>query len=489
MVKIKRILFVLFGCFCLCVQIVPVSAHYDTAYWNETSSSGSHSNWMSRMKDSTRVSQMSIPGTHDTMAHKADLLGRDIARTQSMSLSQQLESGIRFIDIRAKYKNTYFQIHHGDANTGYNLDDVLTTTKTFLQNHPTETVFMRFQQENSSANDTQMANLFRQYHNKYKQIFWNPYESENSSNPQMKELRGKIVLISDVLSITDGLNYRLINKQDAYDIPNNWELYTKWLHIKNQLNIAKNTGEYNQTIYMNYLSGSGGVFPYFVASGHASPGTSSNRLATGLTEPGFHAYYPDFPRVDWFGVFATIAFEGTNTLTANWIGGQKPNYVGFIVADFPGERLIKQVIDCNFRNEISGEKMLYLKAFPNYVVDYNQHDGNVTMWDNNKTVNQKWIFEYDESKNAYKIRSKVNRNTILAWNDYLGGNNVFTTPDQSKLEHFWILDKQENGYIIRNYKNRNLILTVSSSQSPYNSLNMIVRERYADNKYNVFTIA
>lgn len=483
----KQYWIALIACLCLSVTILPVSAHYDTAYWNETRAGANNPNWMAQISDTTRVSQMSIPGTHDTMAHRANLLGADITRTQSMSLEQQLQSGIRYLDIRAKYHTSYFQIHHGSVNTGYHFDDVMMTTKQFLQAHPTETVFMRFKQEQSNASDDQMEQLFHKYYNRYKESFWNPDQSENRYNPQMKELRGKIVLISDVLSITEGLNYRHINKQDNYHVPNNWELYTKWNHVKQQLHVTSTLSKYNDTIYMNYLSGSGGSFPYFVASGHTSPGTGASRLATGLTEPGFHSYYPDFPRVNWFGVFATIAFEGINTLTANWIAQNKPSYVGFVVADFPGERLIEQIIRCNF-NKLSGEYQLSLNGFPNDVVDFNQEDGNITMWQRNNGNNQAWILDYDHDVHAYKIRSKVNRNIILAWNDYRGSKNVFATQDQSKQEHYWILEEKQGGYIFHNFKDPSLILTTTAPDQPYNGLNLIVRVKYGDDRFDIFQL-
>lgn len=484
--KRKKYCLTFIACLYLGIAITPVSAHYDTAYWNETRVSGDNSKWMSQLPDSTRISEMSIPGTHDTMAHKANLLGADNARTQSMTLPQQLYSGIRYIDIRAKYKNTYFQINHGITDTGYTFNDVMLSLRQYLKENPSETIFMRFKQEDSSASDDQMKKLFSQYYNEYESIFWKPKQSENSQNPQLRELRGKVVLVSDVLSITEGLNYRNIRTQDNYHLNTNWDLYTKWNRVKDQLNTANNQSS-NNTIYMNYLSGSGGSMPYFVASGHSSPGTGDARLATGLTEPGFHYRYPDFPRVNWFGTFATIAFEGTNTLTANWIERNKPKYVGFIVADFPGERLINNIIRTNF-GKLSGEYKLNLKSFPNYVVDYHLEDQNITMWNKNNGINQSWVLEYDHNVRAYKIRSKVDYNTILAWNAYRGSNNVFATQDQSKSEHYWLLEEKNGGYIIRNYRDQNLILTIAEPKRPYDDLNLIVHEKYTNDQFNIFRL-
>lgn len=318
-------------------------AHYDTAYWNELSATQKCSGWMDWLPDEMLLSDLSLPGTHDTMTGGVNLYGHDMARTQAMTLKQQLESGIRVIDIRAKHNGGSFPIHHGIVYLGVDFEDVLKDVRDFLRQNPTESVFMRFKQEESSASDPEMEELFKKYYDRYKDIFW--VNTSGTTNPKVGDFRGKLVLLSDVLSLNKyGLSYRDINKQDDYHLNTNWDLYAKWDKIKAQLNRSNNS---SGTIYMNYLSGSGGSFPYFVASGHSSPGTSAGRLVTGLTEPGWKGVYPDFPRGAWFGIFATIYFEGTNTLTADYLKKHKIALAGMVMADFPGERLINSIIDCN----------------------------------------------------------------------------------------------------------------------------------------------
>lgn len=125
-------------------------------------------------------------------------------------------------------------------------------------------------------------------------------------------------------------------------------MYSKWLKVKAQLIKASK----NKQDYINFLSGSIGSFPYFVASGHSSPETKAPRLLTGLTTPGWNNTYPDFPRVSCFIGICSIAFEGVNTLTKNYIINNKLNYVGIVVADFPGSGLINAIIDTNRKNGI-----------------------------------------------------------------------------------------------------------------------------------------
>lgn len=323
----------------------PIYAHYDTAYWNEGKKAQVRSGWMDWLPNDRMLSELSLPGTHDTMAWRADLFGLDIARTQTMTLEDQLISGIRVIDIRAKYDNgKKFPIYHGITDLKVDFEEVLSTIKDFLKKNPTEFILMRFSQENSSASNREMAELFLSYYSKYQEIFF----KGDFYNPTVGEMRGKLVLLSNVISLNGyGINYKSLVTQDDYYLATNWDLYSKWEKIKNHLNRTDNI--YFDNVYMNYLTASGGVFPYFVASGHASPQTNAARLATGLTEPGFWYKYPDFPRGNWFGVIATIYFEGTNTLTANFLNDNKIRRSGIIMADFPGERLINAIIECNLR--------------------------------------------------------------------------------------------------------------------------------------------
>lgn len=332
--------------FCLISSVtVNVSAHYDTAYWNEGKRAQTRSGWMDWLPNDRKLSELSLPGTHDSMAWRSNLVGADITRTQTTNLYEQLISGIRAIDIRVKCEGNSFPTHHGIVYLGEDFGDVLKTIRTFLTENPTEAVFMRFSQEASSASDLEMKRVFDIYYKEYGDIFY----KGSSQNPTVGEVRGKLVFLSNVLSLNGyGINYRNIYTQDDYHLNTNWDLYSKWEKIKVHLNTSDDLSD-RDVIYMNYLSGSGGSFPYFVASGHVSPGTGAARLATGLTEPGFRHSYPDFPRVNWFGVFATIAFEGTNTLTADYLNKHKISRSGIVMADFPGERLINAIIDCNLR--------------------------------------------------------------------------------------------------------------------------------------------
>ncbi|MFR6335633.1 MAG: hypothetical protein ACLUMN_05770 [Oscillospiraceae bacterium] len=55
-------------------------------------------NWMSAVPDSTKLSNMSIPGTHDSCTQNVDM--RYIFQCQDASIATQLKCGYRYLDMR-----------------------------------------------------------------------------------------------------------------------------------------------------------------------------------------------------------------------------------------------------------------------------------------------------------------------------------------------------------------------------------------------------
>jgi 1-phosphatidylinositol phosphodiesterase len=322
---------------------VAAQAHKSRGYSHDEGAKTSNTSWMTALKDSVLLSELSIPGTHDSMAR----YGSNIPKAQTMTLEQQLDSGIRLIDIRCWHVLNTFEINHGPVYQGTNLGDVLKTVVGFLVNHPGETVVMRIKEEFTDIQNTESfeKGFTTRYWNNYIDYFYH----EPSNNPPLSLMRGKIVLLENFSDKTYGIHYDKGNGfdiQDDFHLDSNADLYNKWQHVKAQLKQA-NDGDTNVK-FINFLSGSGGSFPYFVASGHFDPGTSSARLATGRTTPGWKSW-KDFPRVNCAIGICTIAYEGTNVLTYDRLGHDYKKRVGLLFADFPGPGLIERTIALNDR--------------------------------------------------------------------------------------------------------------------------------------------
>lgn len=319
-------------------------AHETRAYSHDGEAKTSNPDWMTGLRDDVLLSELSIPGTHDSMSREH---GGDFAKTQSMTLSNQLESGIRVLDIRCRNIQDVFAIHHGSVFQGMYFGDVLATVLNFLKDHPGETVLMRVKKEQDDANNT------RSFEETFLKRYWEPNETHmwqgTSSNPTLGELRGKIVILQDFDRDNQrfGMAYRSFSTQDDWELNSISDLYDKWTKVKKQL-AAADSGD-SSTKYMNYLSAAGSwgslgtPYPYFVASGHSNPKTNASRLPTGKTTPGWKGWR-DFPRVNCGLGICTIAYEGTNVLTYERLDDDYKNRVGIIMADFPGPGLIDRII-------------------------------------------------------------------------------------------------------------------------------------------------
>jgi 1-phosphatidylinositol phosphodiesterase len=326
--------------------IASTTGHYDAAYFRKASDGFSErKNWMAQIRGSVRLNEMAIPGTHDSAANGN---GNDILYTQAMNFDEQLRFGIRFFDIRVRHFRNSFPLHHGAFFLDKFFNNFLDSVHGFLQQNPSETVMFRLKNEHTDVENTETRlQTLDKYLSRY-----NTYLRNTNRDITLDQARGKFIIFSDDGEFNDrGIVYGQSEIQDAFDLQTNWDLYRKWEKVRVQLNIAANGNQ--NTFYINYLSGSGGSFPYFVASGHSSPGTSAPRLSTGRTTPGWKDSYPDFPRIDCFIGICTIAFEGTNILTRDAIKNlNKQNQkrtVGIIMADFPGDDLINEIVRNNNR--------------------------------------------------------------------------------------------------------------------------------------------
>ena len=76
----------------------PALAHETTAYSHESTIGLTSTDWMKPLSDATRLSELSIPGTHDSGAYRwggTTSQEAEYVLTQSMNLAEQLKSGIR----------------------------------------------------------------------------------------------------------------------------------------------------------------------------------------------------------------------------------------------------------------------------------------------------------------------------------------------------------------------------------------------------------
>ncbi|CAM5227791.1 1-phosphatidylinositol phosphodiesterase OS=Streptomyces microflavus OX=1919 GN=G3I39_03625 PE=4 SV=1 [Streptomyces microflavus] len=115
--------------------------------------------WMGGLPDGTALQRLTIPGTHDSGAR----FGGPWSECQNTTIAQQLESGIRFLDVRCRITGGSFAIHHGASFQNMMFGDVLVACWNFLAARPSETVLMRVKQEYSSESDAAFRAIFDDY--------------------------------------------------------------------------------------------------------------------------------------------------------------------------------------------------------------------------------------------------------------------------------------------------------------------------------------
>ena len=274
----------------------------DPDLWISSSDPGvRNTDWMNSIPDSRMISDMSIPGTHDSLA----LYGNVWSTCQSLSLLMLLSVGVRFFDVRCRHYKTSLPIHHGSFFQKRHFSDVLRDMNSFLTSNPSEFLLVRVKEEYNPKDpsrpfwktvETRMAN--------YPGLFW-----MDKSIPTIGQVRGKIVLLTDfpsdkVLGIPYNSMGRRGHIEDHYK-ENAGD--SKWSKVKNNLQKAKYGS--SSDMYLTFNSASGNPL-----------GIQCPREIARKMNPRLHDYVRSQPRRARLGIIAI---------------------------DYPGPRLIQDIINRN----------------------------------------------------------------------------------------------------------------------------------------------
>ena len=115
-----------------------------------TSVSQKYKDWMKDIPDETALKDINIPGSHDTMALYS--IGNLAGQCQSLTLEEQLNVGIRFLDIRLKNDHDSLKAVHGFVDERDTFSDIVRDSEDFLINNPSETIFMSIKEEANASN-------------------------------------------------------------------------------------------------------------------------------------------------------------------------------------------------------------------------------------------------------------------------------------------------------------------------------------------------
>lgn len=378
-------------------------AHGDGAYWHDKGPAGLNPQWMLTLPSTKTLDQLSLPGTHDSGTFPGN--SGPWATTQTMTIREQLVSGIRWLDIRLRHydpvalkncndthtsPNCRLAVFHGDFRQAVDVElEIFSPVVTFLRDHPSETVIMRIARETAGCNCNPaypLVDLLEQpavlngvrTSSKYadylvrggcpdpdRLALGRVRPQGAAPDPLSCDARGKLLIIDQYMQSRIGAKHHYRRQADgefAYlevanlDLITMWDLHDKlWLPAKAHLSYANAVPTPPKRLFLTGLTDSFPATPWFWASGHVDDGTNSARASTGAIENRQTGHnvdtWPDFPRTACTDILCTISFEGMNTLAANHLA--RPEFrrgnsrVGIVSADFPGNRLITAVASLN----------------------------------------------------------------------------------------------------------------------------------------------
>lgn len=179
-------------------------------------------NWMRDITSDTSLRDISVPGTHDSATHvlgnaawiaanaaaflavlaastvMAPVAGLGFARVrkvfqaQSLNIREQLDFGVRFLDLRVNRTATGFSMYHGPMPLFTELSDVLSDVAGFLADNPSETVLICLKRENSDDPLEVLTDLLA-----YLKPFA-PMMFAQGRIPDLGEVRGRIVFLNRI---------------------------------------------------------------------------------------------------------------------------------------------------------------------------------------------------------------------------------------------------------------------------------------------------
>lgn len=271
-------------------------------------------NWMSKLADEMHISDIAIPGTHDTCA----LQGGDLFECQSEHLIDQLNAGIRFIDIRCRHIENVFAIHHSISYQGINFGEgVRDVCLKFLKNNPGECIIMLIKPESDEKDCTRS---FEETFNWYLHNNTQAWYLDNKI-PKLGEARGKIILIRRFSSKADNLGINALGWKD------NSTFYLDNKKIKIQDEYVVNT---------------------ILDISISKKWDSIHGLLKDANEDKSNCWYINFVSGSSSGAYPNAVANRENSNLDNYLDDHKLRKTGTVVMDFPKKDLIKDLIGRNF---------------------------------------------------------------------------------------------------------------------------------------------
>jgi 1-phosphatidylinositol phosphodiesterase len=241
--------------------------------------------WMSSLKDEASLTEISIPGSHDSGATKslADIAGV----CQDSSISDQLNNGVRYLDIRLGAYKDYLTVYHGSINQDLSFTQVLETTTSFLKAHPTELILLSVKEEKKpDKSSLSFETLLKQSVQSYFSFFYT-----ERALPKLGAARGKMVLLSRYENNTIGIDSYQGWSDSADPTASNTFDMDNGVSFKIQDHYKLKTVQAKEDEFSALLSLSDAYYTYFTANPTTAEETFYLNFASGYLVNSFPPSY------------------------------------------------------------------------------------------------------------------------------------------------------------------------------------------------------
>lgn len=162
-----------------------------------------NSSWMKQLADNRLVADLSLPGSHDACTGEGWMesilsnIYEMMAKTQDLTVSEQLKIGVRVFDLRPERnleKGGVYQLRckHGPADTKLLVKDFFNILKQWLASHPTEFCALTVDLTNTTDKEAWKKEFYALVSSsEYKSMF-----ADFKPRLTVGEMRGKVLMLS-----------------------------------------------------------------------------------------------------------------------------------------------------------------------------------------------------------------------------------------------------------------------------------------------------
>ena len=341
---------------------------------NDMGKTDKYANWMSLLPDGRYLSELNIPGTHDSATANVEgswNASYNKVACQKYFIEQQLYAGVRALDLRTRWHGDDMVMVHGDfichtpdhnnRSKNKTFRSVLDTVIEYLDKHPSEAVIVTLKIDSGDEDKGRLAlvNILNEYTANYPNRFycWTETAFPNTlvaaqnrmTSPTLGQARGKIVLMTRV--DMSGAGESSLYSYTGPDLTKWDDSYKDRNHYAQRIESESKVAVYIQD---DYSSPDGNKKKQVFNTVYQLNGTYTLPGALKIEKKDFVFNYTSKTGSDHYGSTPLGAAKYMNDLIYNddlFTPGSKTAKenprLGIVVMDFVNKQLCRRIIDRN----------------------------------------------------------------------------------------------------------------------------------------------